>query len=34
MSTESRIIVGHTINIAYDLEYEDFRKGYRTFYTK
>ena len=26
MSTESRIIVGHTINIAYDLEYEDFRK--------
>ena len=26
MSVESRIIVGHTINIAYDLEYEDFRK--------
>ena len=26
MSVESRIIVGHTINIAYDLEHEDFRK--------
>ena len=26
MSVDSRIIVGHTINIAYDLEYEDFRK--------
>ena len=26
MSTESRIIVGHTINIDYDLDYEDFRK--------
>ena len=26
MSVDSRIIVGHTINLAYDLEYEDFRK--------
>ena len=26
MSVDSRIIVGHTINIAYDLEHEDFRK--------
>jgi hypothetical protein len=26
MSVESRIIVGHTINLAYDLEYDDFRK--------
>ncbi len=26
MSVESRIIVGHTINLAYDLEHEDFRK--------
>ena len=26
MSVDSRIIVGHTINLAYDLGHEDFRK--------
>ena len=26
MSTSSRIIIGHTINIAYDLGQDDFRK--------